>query len=294
MADGQSSDPRKDKSVILVTGATGKVGRELTRLLLENGKEVVAVTRNPATAALPSGAMVVSGDPSQPKTLTSALRDVEAIFLNPATVRDATAGLLSLAARHGVRRVVMLSALTLEYGLGHRRFADGFKAVEDTVRASGLQWTLLRCADFDANCLIWAPQIRSSDVVRGAYGDATTSPIHERDIAAVGALALVDSQHAGHAYVLTGPESLTQLDRVRFIGEAIGKQLSWEELSAEQVRQAMLAQGLPEDVPDRLFGYLADCVQHPGPSTAMVAGILGRPALTFAEWAADHAAAFRN
>jgi uncharacterized protein YbjT (DUF2867 family) len=280
--------------MILVTGATGKVGREVVRLLLDDGAEVTAVTRDPASATLPGGVHVVGGDPSQPRTLAPALRGVEAIFLNPATVGNAAPGLLSLAAEQGVRRVVLLSALTVEFPAGYRRFADAFKAVEDEVKASGLQWTFLRCGDFDANALMWAPQIRSTGVVRSIYGGAATSPIHERDIAAVAVRALLNAEHAGRSYVLTGPQSLTLRGKVGLIGEAIGKELSWVEISPEQLREALLAQGIPSDVPDRLIGFYGDYAKQPGPSSPAVAQVLGRPALTFAEWAADHAAAFRN
>jgi uncharacterized protein YbjT (DUF2867 family) len=271
----------------------------VVNLLLDDGQEVAAVTRNPAAAALPGSTHVVGGDPSHPHTLTSALYGVEAVLISPRALGDATAGaataeLLVLATEQGVERVVALSAVTVQYPAGYRRFADAFKAVEDAVRASGLQWTFLRSADYAANALAWAPQIRSAGVVRGAYGDAATSTIHERDVAAVAARALVNPAHAGHSYVLTGPQSLTQRDKVRLIGEAIGKKLSFEELPPEQIRQAMLSQGLPEDVPDRLLGSLADYAKEPGPSSDTVEQVLGRPALTFAEWAAEHAAVFRN
>jgi hypothetical protein len=79
---------------------------------------------------------------------------------------------------------------------------------------------------------------------------------------------------------------------VRIIGRAIGRKLSFQEISAQQVRQAMLAQGLPEDVPDRMLGYLADHVEQSGPSTDTAQQLLRRPALTFANWAAENAAAF--
>ncbi len=285
--------------MILVTGATGNVGREVVNLLVDDGQEVVALTRNPAAAELPGGAHVVGGDPSRPQTLISALSGVEAVLISPRALGDATAGaatakLLALAAEQGAERVVALSAVTVQYAAGYRRFADTFKAVEDAVKASGLRWTFLRSADYAANALAWAPQIRSVSVVRGAYGDAATSTIHERDVAAVAAKALVNPKHAGHAYVLTGPHSLTQREKVRLIGEAIGKELSFEELPPERLRQAMLAQGLPEDVPDRLLGSLADYARQPGPSSNTMEQVLNRPALTFAEWAAEHAAAFRN
>ena len=280
--------------MILVTGATGTVGREVVTLLLEAGQEVAAVTRDPDAAVMPAGARVVGGDPSRPKTLASALGDVEAILLSPRAVGDGAAELLSLVGVHRGQRVVMLSALTVQYPAGQPRFAGAFRAGEDVVKACGLDWTLLRCADFAANALAWAPQIRQSGVVRGAYGDAATSPIHERDIAAVASAALTDPAHAGQTYVLTGPQSLTQRDKVRLIGDGIGTALSFQELAPELVRQAMLAQGLPEEIPDRLLGSLSDYAKQAGPSTDTVQQVLGRPALTFARWAAEHAAAFRN
>jgi uncharacterized protein YbjT (DUF2867 family) len=281
-------------AMILVTGATGNVGREVVKLLLESGEEVGAVTRDPDSAAVPAGARVVGGDPSRPTTLTSALRDVKAVLLSPRAVGHGAAELLSLAGEHGAQRVVLLSAVTVQYPAGEARFAGAFKATEDVVKGCGLDWTVLRCADFAANALAWAPQIRQAGVVRGAYGDAATSSIHERDIAAVAASALASSAHAGHSYVLTGPQSLTQRDKVRLIGEAIGRELSFQEISPQQVRQAMIAQGLPDEIPDRLLGSLAHYARQPGPSSDTTAQVLGRPALTFAQWAADHATAFQN
>ena len=280
--------------MILVTGATANVGRELVKLLLESGEEVGAVTRDPGSAAVPAGARVVGGDPSRPKSLTPALRDVEAVLLSPRAVGHGAAELLSLAGEQGARRVVLLSAVTVQYPAGEARFAGAFKAAEDVVKGCGLDWTLLRCADFAANALAWAPQIRQAGVVRGAYGDAATSSIHERDIAAIAALALASPAHAGHSYVLTGPQSLTQRDKVRLIGEAIGTELSFQEISPQQVRRAMITQGLPEEIPDRLLGSLAHYARRPGPSSGTVQQVLGRPALTFAQWAAGHAPAFQS
>ena len=285
--------------MILITGATGNVGREIVNLLVSSGEKVVAVTRHPATAALPDGTHVIGGDPSHPQTLVPALRGVETVFISPRALGDATAGsatveLLKLASEQGARRVIVLSAVTVEYGGGYQRFADAFRAVEDAARASGLQWTILRCADFASNALAWAPQIRQVGVVRGVYGDGATATIHERDIAEVSARVLVDSVYAGRTYVLTGPQSLTQRAKLHLISEAISRDVPWVEIAPEQFRQAMLAQGLPEDVPDRMIGYWADRVQQPGPSSDAVEQILGRPALTFAQWASEHAAAFRS
>ncbi|MGW1772118.1 NAD(P)H-binding protein [Streptomyces sp. NPDC002104] len=277
--------------MFLVIGATGSVGREVVGLLSEAGEKVAAVTRDPA-ATLPVGALMVIGDPSKSDSLAGLPDGIEAVLLSPRAVGGGAAELLSLAARRGARRVVVLSSSTVEHPAGYRRFADHFRWVEDTARDSGLEWTFLRCADFAANALAWAPQIRATGVVRGAYGDAATSPIHHRDIAEVAVRALVDAGHTGHAYLLTGPQSLDQRAKARIIGDAIGRDVPFLELTPEQVREALLAQGLPEDVPDRLLGSLADYANTPGPSTDTVERLLGRPGLTFTEWATDNAAAF--
>jgi uncharacterized protein YbjT (DUF2867 family) len=279
--------------MILITGATGTVGREALRLLRQRGIEAGAVTRDPGRAALPDGTRLLSGDPSDPKTLEQALPGVEAILLSPRAVGAATVGLLALAAAHGVKRVTVLSAVTVAYGGGYRRFAEGFAVVEEAARASGLGWTLLRCADFSANSLAWAPQIRATGTVRGAHGDAATSPIHERDIAEVAVRALTEEIPAERTYAITGPQSLSQRDRLRAISRAVGRDLTWTETAPEQVRAAMLAQGVSPDVPDRMLGYLAECLRQPGPTTDTVERLLGRPALSFADWADDHADAFR-
>ena len=278
--------------MIVVTGATGPVGRQAVQLLLDAGAEVAAVTRDPAAAALPDGARIIKGDPSRPMTLAAELGGIEAILLSPRAAGSAAAELLELAASRGTQRVVLLSALTVQYPAGEPRFADQFRAAEKAAQDCGLATTVLRCADFDTNALAWAPQIRASGVVRGAYAAAATSPIHERDIAQVAAAALTSPGRTGACHVLTGPQSLTQRDKVRLIGQATGRDLEFAEVSPEVVRQALLAQGLPEEIPDRLLGSLRDYSSQPGPTTDTVRQLLGRPALTFAEWASQNVVAF--
>ncbi|MGP3961766.1 NAD(P)H-binding protein [Nonomuraea sp. 3N208] len=278
--------------MILITGANGVVGRQVMNQLLQDDTAVTAVTRSPAEAKLPDRVRAVNGDLFHPQWIEQALEGAEAIQISPRAAGPGLGDLLKLAAKQGVRRAVLLSATTVEYPAGEARFAAQFKLAEELVMSSGLDWTVLRLADFAANALAWAPQLKAGDVVRGAYGQAATSPIHETDIAAVAVQALRTSAHAGKVYTLTGPQSLDQFEKVRLIGAAIGRELSFQELPPEQVRQGLLAQGLPEEVPARLLGSLADYASRPGPTTATVEELLGRPALTFADWAHDNARAF--
>ncbi|MFE6923018.1 NAD(P)H-binding protein [Nocardia sp. NPDC057663] len=278
--------------MIVVIGATGTVGREVVTQLVGTGAAVTAVTRDPGQAQMPRGTVVVGADPSVPSIPAETWDGVEAVLLSSRAVTASAPEILSAAADHGARRVVVISASTVEYPAGEPRFIAGFRALEAAAEASGLTWTSLRCADFDANTLAWAPQLRGGDAVRGAYGKAATSPVHERDIAAVAVRTLTEHGHDGRRYVLTGPQSLTQHDKVHILGEAIGRTLSFLELAPEQVRAAMTAQGLPEEVPARLLGSLADYARTPGPTTGTVEDLLNRPALDFAAWAAEHADSF--
>ncbi|WP_340683544.1 NAD(P)H-binding protein [Amycolatopsis coloradensis] len=278
--------------MILITGANGVVGRRVMKLLLDQGASVGAVTRGAGTG-LPGGAEVVAGDLFRPGWIETSLEGVEAVQISPRATGPGLEELLKLAAERGVRRVVLLSATTVEYPAGEARFAAQFQYAEDLVTRSGLEWTVLRLADFAANALAWAPQVKAGDVVRGAYGRAATSPIHETDIAEVAVRALLGGLPAESVYTLTGPGSVDQHEKVRLIGAAIDRSLSFQELPPEQVRQGMLAQGLPEEVPARLLGSLADYSERPGPTTTTVEELLGRPALTFAGWARDNAAAFQ-
>jgi uncharacterized protein YbjT (DUF2867 family) len=278
--------------MILLTGANGVVGRQVRKLLADEGVPVTAVTRGLGGTPPAGKGKVVRGDLFHPQWIEAALEGVEAVLISPRATGPGLDELLKLAVKQGVRRVVLLSATTVEYPAGEARFAAQFRAAEDLVTRSGPEWTVLRLADFAANALAWAPQIKAGDVVRGAYGRAASSPIHEADIAAIAVHALRGTVPAGAVYTLTGPQSLDQHEKVRLIGAAIGRPLSFLELPPEQVRQGMLAQGLPEEVPARLLGSLADYSERPGPTTATVEDLLRRPALTFADWARDNAAAF--
>ena len=275
--------------MFLVTGATGNVGRHVVDRLLEAGAKVRATSRNPATAGLPEQAEVVRGDAE-----SWPLEGVTSVFLNPAALPDGPAALLGQAKAHGVRRIVLLSSsatLDPSNGIGaHHR------ELERQIEESGLEWTFVRPGAFASNTVRWAGQIRSDGVVRAPYGEAETAPIDERDIAAVAARALLaDSSDGlvGGKPVLSGPESLSQIDMVRIIGEAIGTELRFEELAPDVARTQMLAQNYPEFVVDALLSYYSQAIGRQADISPAVEEITGQSARTFAQWAADHVSDFR-
>ena len=228
--------------MILVTGATGKVGRHLVAGLLAAGAPVRALTRDPAAANLPAGTELARFDPARPGTATAALAGATAVFLNATAVGRVLGQLMAAASRVGVRRAVLLSSFTVRDN-GAQPYAIGaqHKALEDMVAASGLERVFLRCGGFAANTLAWAPMIRADGVVRVPYPGAATAPIAEQDIAAAAVRVLLADGDAAARYVLTGPESLTQVEQVQAIGAAIGRDLRTEELPPGAFRQAATA-----------------------------------------------------
>lgn len=286
----------REEPVILVTGATGNVGREVVSQLLETGMAVRALTRSPASANLPDQVDVVRGDLSEPEALEAHLDGVDAVFLVwPFLTAESAPAVVDALARH-TRRVVYLSSasvrddMELQNGPINQFHAD----VERLIEQTGLEWTFLRCTGFATNTLWWAPQTRADGVVRWPYGTAARSLLHETDIAAVAVRALTEGGHAGAKYVLSGPETLTQVEQVHAIGEAIGRPLRYEEIPPENARQQMLTQGWPPSVVDAILDAHAAMAAQPELVTSTVESVTGRPARTFREWAVDHADAFRR
>jgi uncharacterized protein YbjT (DUF2867 family) len=277
----------------LVTGGTGRVGRQVVSQLLPAGARVRALTRNPDAAGLPPEVEVVRGDLTAPETLEECLDGVDAVFLVWTAPADAVPAAMDRIARH-VRCIVLL---TSPHRTPHPLFqqpnplAAMHAEIERVIEASGLRWTFLRPGMFAANALMWwAAQIRAGDVVRWPYADAPTAPIHERDIAAVAVRALLEDGHEGAEYVLTGPQSLSQFEQVATIGEVIGRPLRYEEMSPEEARREWKA---PASAVNMLLNAWAAALGQPALVTTTVEEVTGRPARTFRDWVIDHAEAFR-
>lgn len=270
---------------ITVFGATGKVGRSLVDRLLAVGARVRAVTRDPDAAGLPDGAQVVRGDLLEPATLPAAVDGADAAFLLwPSFDAVGAAEAVTVLAAH-VPRIVYLSADVAESGV--------WGEVERLVRGSGVEWTFLRAGGFAGNTLGWAEQIRTTGVVREPYGRAGRSLVHERDLAASAVQALTTDEYVGATPVLTGPETLTQVEQARLIGEAIERPVRWEEETREAAQERMQAAGWdPAFVVASLDAWAA-MVAEPEHVTTTVQDVTRVPARTFREWAADHAADFR-
>ena len=277
---------------VLVIGATGRVGRLVIAELLNAGVRVRALTRRPAAAELPADVEVLSGDLTVPESLDAALRDISSVFL-VWTAPPATAPAVIKRIASHARRIVFLSS---PHQTPHPFFQQPnpmavlHADIERLIAASGLSSTILRPGMFASNVLFWwAPMIRAVNVVRWPYASAETAPIDERDLAAVASRALRDG--VGGDYVLTGPESISQAEQVRIVGDVIGRRIEFQELSPDEFRRET-AGSWPRPIVDMLLAAWGAAIGRPAFVTSAVADILGSPARTFREWAKDHAAAF--
>lgn len=269
---------------ILVTGATGRVGREVVDLLVRQGVTVRAGTRDPARFEASERVNAVPLDLGDPLTLERAIDGVDAVYLmwpffeSGDSARERV-GPIADVLRH-VTRVVYLSSQAAGDQPG-----SFWGVVEEAIEAQVREWTILRPTGFAVNAQMWAAQIRSGDLVRWPFGQAARPLIHERDIAAVAVAALVQGGHHGQRYLITGPALITQEQQVKEIGAAIGRPLRWEELDRAQAEREL-------EVPPAMLRAWESFITNPEPVTDEVERITGRPASTFASWARDHVADF--
>lgn len=271
---------------VLITGATGHVGRHLVIQLHEAGHHVRALSRNPATANLPTGVEVVAGDLNDAATLAPAFDGVDGIHLITFGGDDGEElgngpEIVALAERHGITRATVLSSWSPT-------------GIEAALQASSIAWTFVQPAEFMCNALELTGEIRATRSV-SMLATYPSAVVHEADIAAVAATALTQNGHAGRSYPLTGPEALTPAERVRILAEATGEDIAFVQLRSEEAeRERLRGYGYDEEYVE--FGIQL-ATNPPAAANVVlptVEKVTGRPARTFAQWAQEHAAEFRT
>ncbi|MBG0829380.1 NAD(P)H-binding protein [Planomonospora sp. ID67723] len=286
--------------MIVVTGATGNVGRTLVRLLVEAGEPVTAVSRKITEADVPQGVRVTAADLGDPASLRSAFDGADALFLLisgdfVAAADDpggAVAGVLDDAKAAGAGRVVLLSSqgvVTRPHSSSH---GDTGRGIEDAVRRSGMDWTILRPGGFNSNTYAWAESVRSGRTVAAPFGDVGLPFIDPADIAEVAAVVLREQGHTGQVYELTGPALTTPRQRAEAIGEALGEPVRFVEQTRDEARGQML-QFMPAPVVETTLAIIGEPTPAEQRVSPHVEQVLGRAPRAFADWARSNAAAFR-
>jgi uncharacterized protein YbjT (DUF2867 family) len=282
---------------ILITGATGRVGVELVRLLTEKGEAVRAATRSPSTAParLPRFAEAVEFDFDRPATFAPALKGVAKVFLmaRPGDnhADEVAMPLIDMAKKEGVRLIVDLTAMGVEQD-------DSFalRLLEKYVEASGIPYVHLRpnwfMQNFSSGPML--ADIRATGGLHLPASDAKISFIDVRDVAAVGLVALTEPRHAGNAYTLTGAEALDHYEVVGILSRIAGKTVTYVPLSEEVACAALSKAGVAVDLIERWREFYRIVRQGLCASvTHDAVTVLGRPTIAFEQYAKDHAASWK-
>ncbi|WP_165485412.1 NAD(P)H-binding protein [Protofrankia symbiont of Coriaria ruscifolia] len=280
--------------MILVTGATGTVGRQAVAALLARGERVRALTRDPLAAGLPSEVEVVAGDLTVAESLQAVVDEVRAVLLIAAgpSMGEQAARLVTAAGKAAVRQVVALSSLAA----GERTrtaLGDWHRQVEDAVRAGEPAWTALRANGFMSNAEQWVPEVLAG-VVHTAFPQLAASVVDPADLAAVAAEILIPrggvaaaQRHHGQIYDITGPRALTPTDQVEILAEVLGRSIVVAEQSVAQYR-AGLSLVFPPSVVDALLESRSSADDDRATVSPAVERIIGRPPADFVQWAVEH------
>lgn len=279
--------------MILVTGATGKVGGQALRRLVEKGLDVRAFVRDPAKIeALGLGVETAQGDLDKPETIPPAMAGVDKVLVVAGgwDIPAEDANVIAAAEAAGVGHVVLLSSLGVEAGVASGPFhAPG----EEKLRASGLGWTILRPAFYMANAMMWRDTVVGQGVVYEPTGSGRHAIVHPADVGDVAAETLASDGHAGQTYELTGPVAISSADCAAALSGALGREIRHVDVPEEAFRAGLAQAGVPAPVADNLARYYAMVKAGEFEMvTSTVADLLGRPARTFQEWATENAGAF--
>jgi uncharacterized protein YbjT (DUF2867 family) len=282
--------------MIVVTGATGNVGRPLVQTLAAAGDRVTAVSRAASDESLPQGVQHRQADLTDPESLRSVLDGADALFLHDGgssahllNPRD----ILDVAKAGGVGRIVMLSSIGVATRPGSASHGGMMRSIEDAVRQSGAGWTILRPGGFDSNAFAWVESVRAQRTVAAPFGDVGLPTVDPADIAEVAAAALRDGGHRGQVYELTGPALTTPRQRAAAIGDALGEPIRFLDQTRDEARRQML-----RFMPEPLVDTTLEAIGEPTPAERRISPdvqrVLGRPPRTFADWARTHVAVFRG
>ncbi|WP_394846083.1 SDR family oxidoreductase [Pendulispora brunnea] len=284
--------------MILVTGATGTIGRALMNELRAARVPRRAMARDAvkAKSLLGDDEDIVQADFTDAASLAAAVDGVDAVFLltagGPALAEH---DLAMVRAVQGTRVKKLVKLSTFGADTLPLKSSEWHRPGEQAVTQSGLAWTLLRPAAFASNALGWAPQIRAGAPIQVATGEGRHAVVDPRDIAAVAVRALTSDAHDGQAYSLTGPEALSTPRQVAILGAVLGLPIAIEDVSPRVAADRLRAAGVPEAFADAVFeGYTCWRAGNVASRSDDIERVLGHAPRSFEEWARDHAAAFRS
>jgi len=289
---------QKEKAMILITGVSGTVGREVLNAVVRTGQPHRAMYRAKEDAAkAPSGTEAVIADFADKASLAAALRGVDSVYLVCSPIPDLPqleGNMIDACQSAGVRRIVLNSAL----GAGDypKSFPAWHRKVEDKLTATKLAFCILRPNSFLQNIVaFYAPTIRTQGAFYAGMGKARVSYLDVRDIASVAGKALEGGEHDGKTYELNGPEAVTYTELADRITKQTGVAANYVDIPVDAQRKAMLDQGMPEWQVTALLDLQAYYTGGQGGTTdGLLTRLLGREPIMLDQFLKENAAAFRS
>ena len=259
--------------MILVSGATGNVGKELIPSLLKKGAQVRILVRDPKKAAnLGDQVEVAIGDLDQPETILPAMQGVEKLYFVTPVTQQVT-NLLKAAKQAGVQYVVKQSTIEADRSLGPGKW---HREHEEQIKSMGFTWTFIRPTMFMSNTIEWwGATIKSQNAVYFPGGKGKVPPVDPRDVASVACGVLTQSGHEGKIYEVTGPEAKTIGEMVEILAKALDKPLRYVNvpafLAAIWLRRFGISRELVKGLMETLgalrrneYAYVTDTVERVG------------------------------
>jgi uncharacterized protein YbjT (DUF2867 family) len=284
--------------MILITGASGSVGKTVLAEVARSGQKHRALYRSKEEATrAPSGTDTVIADFADKASLAAALRGVESVYLVCSPIPDLVqleSNAIEVCEAAGVRRVVLNSALGAEdYP---KSFPSWHRKVEDKLKATKMAYCILRPNSFMQNVLAYfAPSIRTQGAFYSSMGTARTSYLDVRDIAVVAARALLGGEHDGQTYELNGPEALTYAEVAEKISKHAKISAKYVNVPVEAQRKAMLDQGMPEWQVTALLELQEYYTNgNGGVVDGLLERLLGRPPVRMDAFLEEYAGEFRG
>jgi uncharacterized protein YbjT (DUF2867 family) len=285
---------------ILVTGATGNVGRQVIQQLIQRGAKVRALVRNPSAANLPEGVEVVQGDLLDVDALRSAFQGVSTLFLLNAVVADEfTQALITLnvARDAGVKRVVYLSVIHSDRYVNVPHFAGKF-GVERMIEQMGFNATILRPAYFMNNDLTIKDVVLGYGVYPMPIGSKGLAMIDARDIGEIAAIELLSRDRAPDGSALTrmnlvGPDTLTGTEVAGIWTEALNRTIAYggdDTAGFEQNLRQFMPAWMAYDMRQMAERFLTDGMVPETGDVERLSQLLGRPLRSYRDFAAEIAA----
>ncbi|MFF9262592.1 NAD(P)H-binding protein [Streptomyces longwoodensis] len=274
---------------IVLTGATGQIASLMVRHLTPHHR-LTLTSRTPRRTLRWPSIRHLACDYDDMASIVDAFRGADALFVvtNDPTRPEHDRNIVRAAVEVSVSHIVKLSAAAVRDGAAHDLITEWQRTNEDRIKSSGIPWTMIQPRSFMSHALAWAPSIRSSGTTHALHPHSRNACIAPEDVAEVSARVLGEARHHSHSYQVTGPQALSAHEQSAVLAEVLGRPLTCRELSREEAHltharkySPVMADALIASTERQLAGAKADV-------TDTVERLTGRPATTFAQWAARH------